>query len=240
MRETVLPLTIPSGFPQWRRWLSTQCNVYGKTNKQGQTLLKVTTERSNFKQSRMKFLCGSVEVYRTLWESGGKKRCTSFIHRKPTCIWRRSWVAQRVWATLLSPAESRLWRWGLITTHETSHRKKTSTFRDKKGDLKVKDVNQAGVPLLHRHAAHRTVFKLFTHDGACWRGHVVCGVLLRVGGRDDGHQVVSVGRVHLRTSRHDTMHQALFKWQTPINRFHLNQPHLFSSRARKKKKRLFF
>lgn len=46
---------------------------------------------------------------------------------------------------------------------------------------------------------HITVFELLAHDGARGRGDVVRGVLLGVGRRDDGHQVVSVGWVHLKT-----------------------------------------
>lgn len=43
-----------------------------------------------------------------------------------------------------------------------------------------------------------TVFELLAHDGARRRGDIVRGVLLGVGGGDDGHQVVSVGWVHLK------------------------------------------
>lgn len=43
-----------------------------------------------------------------------------------------------------------------------------------------------------------TVFELLAHDGARGGGDVVGGVLLRVRGRNDGHQVISVGRVHLK------------------------------------------
>lgn len=43
-----------------------------------------------------------------------------------------------------------------------------------------------------------TIFKLLAHDGARRGGHVVRGVLLGVGGRDDGHQVVSVRGVYLQ------------------------------------------
>lgn len=46
-----------------------------------------------------------------------------------------------------------------------------------------------------------TVFKLLAHDGARRGGHVVRGVLLGVGGRDDGHQVVSVRGVYLQIRR---------------------------------------
>lgn len=78
-RKPVLPLTTPSGFPQSRRSLSTQCNVYGKINIQSQTLLKLTTQRSNFKQSRMKFL-----HYRTLWEWGWRN---AGIHSEETYLY---------------------------------------------------------------------------------------------------------------------------------------------------------
>lgn len=172
-----------------------------------------------------------------MWRSTGlgvKKRCTSLIGN--LLVFGEEVGRLKEFGPLCFPLQNLVCdaeAWSPHTKHHTE--KKPSTFRDKKGDLEIKDVNQAGVPLLHRQAAQRTVFKLFTHDGACWRGHVVCGVLLRVGGRDDGHQVVSVGRVHLHTSRHDTTHQALFKWPAPVNRFQvLNQPHWFSSRARKK------
>lgn len=46
-----------------------------------------------------------------------------------------------------------------------------------------------------------TIFKLLAHDGARRGGHVVRGVLLGVGGRDDGHQVVSVRGVYLQIRR---------------------------------------
>lgn len=48
-----------------------------------------------------------------------------------------------------------------------------------------------------------TVFELLAHDGACRRGDIVCGVLLGIGRRDDGHQVVSVRWVHLKTRHRD-------------------------------------
>ena len=36
----------------------------------------------------------------------------------PTCTFGKSWVAQRVWAILLFPEESHLWRWGLFKPYE--------------------------------------------------------------------------------------------------------------------------
>lgn len=42
-----------------------------------------------------------------------------------------------------------------------------------------------------------TIFKLLAHYCARWCGHIVSGVLLRIGWRDDGHQVVSVWGVYL-------------------------------------------
>lgn len=51
-----------------------------------------------------------------------------------------------------------------------------------------------------------TIFKLLAHYCACWCGHVVSGVLLRVGWRDDGHQVVSVRGVYLE------IHTKMLTW----------------------------
>ena len=51
---------------------------------------------------------------------------------------------------------------------------------------------------------HLTFFELLNHDGAGGLGHVVGGVLLGVGGGDDGHDVVPVSRVNLE---HTTLSQ---------------------------------
>lgn len=51
-----------------------------------------------------------------------------------------------------------------------------------------------------------TIFKLLAHYCARWCGHIVSGVLLRIGWCDDGHQVVSVGRVYLE------IHTRMLTW----------------------------
>lgn len=47
-------------------------------------------------------------------------------------------------------------------------------------------------------AVCHTIFELLAHDGSCWRGDIVCGVLLGICRCDDGHQVVSVRWVNLQ------------------------------------------
>lgn len=59
-----------------------------------------------------------------------------------------------------------------------------------------------------------TIFKLLAHYCACWCGHVVSGVLLRIGWRDDGHQVVSVRGVYLEINTKMLTQQKLSFWPT--------------------------
>lgn len=59
------------------------------------------------------------------------------------------------------------------------------------------------------HAVGITIFELLAHDGACWCGDVVRGVLLGIGRCDDGHQVVSVRWVNLKKKIKKTRHRDL-------------------------------
>lgn len=179
----VLPLTIPGGFPQSRRSLSTQCNACGKQTN------RVT----------IKVLLDWLWRLWTNGNSGRRNRQLEAIPRTPTCILRRSWAVQRVWAILLFPEESRLWHWGLMAAWKHCM-------------LKLTTERQEVEPSKDEHMIEiepewwLTVFELFTHDGACWRGYIVCGVLLRVGRCDDGHQVVPVWWVDLETSKPCSRH----------------------------------
>ena len=54
-----------------------------------------------------------------------------------------------------------------------------------------------------------TVFELLCHYAACWESDVEGGVLLWVGGGDDGHQMEPVWGVHLK---HTKMVAYMFKY----------------------------
>lgn len=130
--------------------------------------------------------------------------CPQGFHgRTPlTCTFGKSEVVQTVWTILLFPAESHRWRWGLSMQHTPA-----MTLKKNPTPNIIPAIPES---LRRSRFLCRTVFKLLAHDGARRGGHVVRGVLLGVGGRDDGHQVVSVRGVYLQTRR-----DVSIAWLTP-------------------------
>ena len=62
-----------------------------------------------------------------------------------------------------------------------------------------------------------TFFEFFSDDCASGVGDVVCGVLLGVGGSDDGHEVKSVSWVDLRQMKHISQYSASQNSSSTIN-----------------------
>ncbi len=99
---------------------------------------------------------------------------------------------------LLCKNDAMLGKWNVLLTWPTQNCARQQNWRTwKSGEQTWKNFQR-----VFSHAVCHTVFELLAHDGACWCGDVVRGVLLGICRCDDGHQVVSVRRVDLRKMVH--------------------------------------